>query len=504
MVKGKGVIMRSAKSSILKKSLSVHNLASWIGGFALLIFALSGLTHPIMTWTGPQAAAFFPPQATIKPELVSRIPSTLQRANITEAMVVKVVPAEEGVLLQVTEDSSRPRRYFKLESGEELPHYEEKYAIWLARYYAGLPNASIRAVKFQEDFSAEYPWVNRLLPVYKVEFDSEDNLSVFVYTELSALADISNRKKRILQKIFQWGHTWSFLDGVPVPRSVLIALMMLSLIGMATSGVVLILLMRNRKMPLYRKFHRGLGFMIWIPILALSSSGLYHLLQNSLGSTERGLKLWRPISVTPERFGGALSVSAQARIASLNSITLNSVTLVEGPLGELLYRLGMPHGDQGKPVDRQVRFNGVPIEKDAIYISVIDGEESAVTDRDIALTYAKRHLDIFPESITNTEIVTRFGPDYDFRNKRLPVWRIDYNRLKSETIFIDPASGFLVDRVGGAQKAEGLSFSILHKWNFLTPLIGRMGRDLVVVLVLMVSIVSTIFGFWLLRLKRSR
>ena len=489
--------MRSAKSFILKKSLSLHSLAGWIGGFALLIFALSGLIHPIMTWTGPQAAAFFPPQAIIKPGLVSRIPETLQLAKITSAVAVKVVPAEEGVLLQVTEDPSRPRRYFQLESGAELFNYEEKHAIWLARYYAGLPKGTIRAVKFQDNFSDEYPWVNRLLPVYKVEFDSEDNLSVFVYTELSALGSISNSSKRVLQKIFQWGHTWSFLRGFTVPRFILIFLMMVSVIGMATSGVVLILLMKNRKMPLYRKLHRGLGFLIWIPVLALSSSGLYHLLQSSLSNTELGLKLGKPISVTPDRFGNVVLVSAQA----LNT-SLNSVTLVEGPAGELIYRLGIPQGDQGKPVSRQIRFNGVPIEKEAIFLSAIDGQESPITDRDIALSYARKHLNIFPESITHTEIVTSFGPDYDFRNKRLPVWRIDYKQPKSETIFIDPASGFLVDRVGGAERVEGVSFSILHKWNFLTPLIGRMGRDLVVVLVLILSISGVGFGFWMLWLRR--
>jgi len=65
--------------------------------------------------------------------------------------------------------------------------------------------------------------------------------------------------------------------------------------------------------------------------------------------------------------------------------------------------------------------------------------------------------------------------DYDFRNKRLPVWQFTNN---GTVVFIDPASSTIVDVVTPALRYESWSFSILHKWNVLVPLLGRGGRDM--------------------------
>ena len=82
------------------------------------------------------------------------------------------------------------------------------------------------------------------------------------------------------------------------------------------------------------------------------------------------------------------------------------------------------------------------------------------------------------------EVVTRFGPDYDFRNKRLPVWRIDYGAPVNATLFVDTATGVLADRTENWQKPERYIFSFIHKWNFLFP-IGRVGLNVVGVFVVL-------------------
>ncbi len=50
--------------------------------------------------------------------------------------------------------------------------------------------------------------------------------------------------------------------------------------------------------------------------------------------------------------------------------------------------------------------------------------------------------------------------------------RLDYGAPVNATIFVDTAAGVLADRTRDAEKPERLSFSLLHKWNFLFPL-GR-------------------------------
>ena len=60
--------MPKLKSTMLRNSVDWHKWLGWVGGLALLIFAISGILHPVMTWTGPKAAAFYPPRAVMKAE----------------------------------------------------------------------------------------------------------------------------------------------------------------------------------------------------------------------------------------------------------------------------------------------------------------------------------------------------------------------------------------------------------------------------------------------------
>ena len=104
----------------------------------------------------------------------------------------------------------------------------------------------------------------------------------------------------------------------------------------------------------------------------------------------------------------------------------------------------------------------------------------------------------------NVSKVTRFGPDYDFRNKRLPVWRVDFAEEIGLRIFVDPTTGILVDQNRQVDRAESWSFSILHKWNHLNPLMGRFYRDVFIVGTLLICLVMTVFGIVMLLKNRKR
>ena len=488
--------MAKGRHSLLAKAVLMHRGIAYLGGLGLLLFCLSGLCHIAMMWTGPQAAAFFPPQATIDPTLVARIPATLERARISIAQVVKVVPTENGPLLQVTENHALPRRYFNLTSGEELLHYDQRQAVWLARYYSGKKEVPVRSITFQAEFSNDYPWVNRLLPVYRIEFETPEHLTLFIDTELGALADITDSKKVFLQVLFRWGHTWSFLEDVEVGRLLMIFVLLVAIIGMALSGLSMISLMKRRRMPWYRTVHRSVGLFIWLPILALSASGLVHLFASSpvytTQSRQQALQLPSAMLLSPDRF--AWDVSELNWLAGEKT---PAVSLMEGPDGELFIRIATTSGDQSKRVDRSARFKGVPRESSAIFVSASTGQVSNMTDQEIATHHATRHLGESAKGVFPARLITQFGPEYDFRNKRLPAWAIDFEAEKKGTIFIDPASGMQIDRVSFDEKVERYSFSFLHKWNFLPPFVGRAGRDLLLALVILASVFGTGLGFYL-------
>ena len=100
--------------------------------------------------------------------------------------------------------------------------------------------------------------------------------------------------------------------------------------------------------------------------------------------------------------------------------------------------------------------------------------------------------------------VSRFGMNYDFRNKRLPVWQVTSKRSDKTMVFVDPATGQLVDQSTQVHRLERLSFSILYKWNILVPLTGRQVRDVLVVVVLSIALITTILGYMMLFRRRNK
>ena len=501
-----------SKVIIRKKSFQWHLLLAWFGAFALLAFCISGITHPLLAWTGPQSSAFMPPRAVMKASQVNVIDDILAKHNINQAIVVKLVPSERGVVLQVTEHNDQARRYFDLASFDELLDYDLQQAEWLARYYAlgGNTEVGIKEIKFQTEFDSSYSWVNRLLPVYKVTFDNDENLSTFVYTEINALAGLSNTYKTRLQAVFRNLHTWSWLNGVDSARIVIMALLLLSIITMTLTGIALVLLLKTRKkMSLESRIHRYLAYGLWLPILMFSISGFYHLLHYGFSDTHRGLQLGEPIALG--QFTRAVDVQA------LPNDALNQISVVEHDNG-LAYRLSVApksmhakqpatakggehaHHDHSKSDQavRNARFDGQPTEKGGLYYSVLSGQKIDTNDRRVAINIATKQLGLDESSLTDASLIKRFGLHYDFRNKRLPVWQVTFDSELGDIAFIDPATGILVDRLVNRDRYEGYSFSFLHKWNFLRPITDRKTRDIIMASLLLMIMLFVGLG---LRMK---
>lgn len=497
-----------SNAKLRKTSFVWHRKLAWFGLLALLLFIVSALTHPILSWTGPKAAKFRPPTALIEADSISRIPSILKRHTIESALVVKIMPSDVGNVLQVTENKLHPRRYFDLSSGKELTDFDEKHAIWLANYYLGNQSpATVKSVEFRTEFDSAYPWVNRLLPVYRVQFDDESNTSTYVYTELNALAGMGNDYKTSMQSIFRNLHTWSWLNGVEYARIVIMALLLVSVFFLTLAGIGLLILVRGRKSSTATaKIHRYVAYVVALPLLCFCISGFYHLLHYGLVDTHRGMVSGEPIDLN--------KLSHQVKLNELAATELNHASLVMHQ-SDLYYRLSLPPkpatrtapvtgGEHAHHANRIARFKGQPTEAGGLYYSAKNGDKTDITDREVATELASQYLNEPREQITNTQIITRFGMHYDFRNKRLPVWQIDFDNDAGDKLFIDPATGTVVDRLVNQDRYESYSFSFLHKWNFLTPFTGRFWRDVLVVIILSLSLLLSILGLTMKLRRRTR
>ncbi len=485
-----------------RASNSAHRWLALVGGISLLIWGLSGLAHIAMVLFGPQQAQFMPPPAEVALAEARPISVTLAANGIAEALAVKTVPAADGgVLWQVTQEPLAPRRYFTPADGTEIAEGDRAQAEFLARHFLATERGIVSA-QLQTEFDANYPLVNRLLPVWKIEFAGEDGLTAYVHTETSSLAAVNNKAKKALQTTFRLLHTWDWVPpGMDWLRVLVIAAMVGSLFALAATGIIMLVTIRRKQRAAgARGWHRMASYLLAVPLIMFSVSGIYHLVQSALTPPVAQMRMGEPVNLA----GGAWPVEQDwAALSSGRAIA--SVALVEGGQGEPLYRIGLApapgtmgggehdhsaHGEHApRPTARAVpttdaqireaRFTGIKPDGPAIYLDAVTGELAPASDREIALALARHFSGAPDEAVSEMELITRFSHEYDFRNKRLPVWRVDYAAPVNASLFVDPASGVLVDRVANWQKPGALIFSMIHKWNFLFPL-GRLGLNMTV------------------------
>lgn len=464
----------SRKLRAKRWALSKHHWLALFGGASLLIFGLSGLLHIVLVTWGPQQAVMMPPHTPLTIERARPIEQILSAADITSAAAVKITASFDRSMLQVTQDPMAPRRYFNLESGREIPGQDEAQAIFLARHYLQ-SDAPIKGTQFLTQFTPDYPWVNRLLPVYRVDFEGPGNTSIYVHTETNASAGVTNTFKRMVQTSFRWLHTW---DWVPIraewARVALIAVLVGSLLALVLTGVTMLVTIRRKiKARGRRHMHRVAGYGLALPLLMFTSSGLYHLLTFSGPPPERILQLSQQLDLR----SAAFPLQDQWQTLTQNR-NVTGLSIISGPDGEPLYRLGLAAGKEPVKMSasdmRQARFDGLPTSGPALYVNAATGAPFKGGDKAIALALGQRFTGAAnPKAAT---LVTRFGPLYDFRNKRLPVWQLDYGAPLSKTIWVDTATGALVDDLKESARPERWSFSMIHKWAFLRPLKKALGR----------------------------
>lgn len=485
------------KQKISAKSFSWHRTLGLIGGIGLLIWGVSGLLHPVMVVFGPQPAVFYPPSRPLDLQGIKPIHEIVADAGIASAAAVKVIVSKDQNLLQVTETQDEPRRYFELDSGRELVDYDKDHAVFLARHFLKT-DADVRSVQYITDFSNSYPAVNRLLPIYKVAFERDDDLSIYIYTETNAANGVSNAFKKTVQTGFSSLHTWSwFPKDADWARVVLMALFVGSLFALAATGAAMLITIRRKKrLPGSHGWHRIAGYVLALPLLMFTSSGLFHLIQMASMTPMRNLQLSPPIDLVTETF------PLHEQWADISKgLNVNNVSLIQDEQGRHLYRLGLAPNRQGGPKTeneiRNARFDGVETTGPARYIDARTGLAHKDGDMELAYQLGERFTGTSREAVENIQLVTRFGPNYDFRNKRLPVWQLDYGAPVNATIFVDTTTGVLADRVMDSAKLERFSFSFIHKWNFLFPLGREALNGIVSVFVFGLLVFSGIIGLQL-------
>ncbi|MBI2234490.1 MAG: hypothetical protein HYU57_05835 [Micavibrio aeruginosavorus] len=423
------------------KLIKWHKRLAWAAGIAFLLWAASGLLHPLMSWTNPRPASFAPPpQGEIRaPDILS----ILSQQGITRVSGLRLL--DHGIL-QVTLPDTAERIY--LRGGEIMPDADRARAITLARHYTGAKEA-VRSAEIITEFDHGYPAINRYLPAWKITFDRKDGLSAYVETDTDRLGAITNTRKIILQTIFQTVHTWSFLDRAEGVRVGLILLLVGTALGMAGFGMALYLALRRPGGTKgKRKVHRLLALIAWIPLTVFPASGLFHLVMQS--------KL-----VYPHPAAASPSISAAAIPA-------------------------LPQGPQ-----KNLRLVILP---DRAALWHADGDD----DRALALRLAAMFSDSDREATVGE--IKKFSSEYGFTYKRLPVWRVAYD--DGRVFFIEPRTATLAAATTPARTTETWFFSTFHKWQFLDPYTGKTLRDIIMIAVVLTGMAMALSGLGMIKSRK--
>jgi len=440
-----------------------HRRLSLLAGVALLLWASSGLLHPLMSWTNPRAAAFAPPVGEPMTLPQRPVAETLVARGIVETGPVRLLWQQRRLLWQVASPDRRELEYLDAAGGGSVSDADRERAVFLARHYTGLDDVPLRSVERITAFSRAYPAVNRLLPVWRVSFERSDGLEAWVDTAEDRLASLSDRRKRVLQGLFQTVHTLDFLDGMEGLRLGLIAAAVGSVLAMTMLGIGLLWRIRRRSaISGARCWHRGLAWVAWAPVLMFSISGLFLLRMSPALQPDD----------PPARVPGVAMHSLLSPPASMDQV--RSLSLLPLPDGGAVWR------GRRSPTELEI-------------IDALSGRPLAGGDPALALRLASAS----PSALLRLQ--TAFSGEYGFAYKRLPVWRLETD---TERVFVDAVTGQVAARVGALDQAEQWSFSTLHKWQFLDPL-GRAWRDGIMVFGALLALLAAIAGLLLRQHRRG-
>jgi Cu/Ag efflux protein CusF len=461
----------------------------WLGIFAclaVLMWSLTGLLHPIMSWTQPQPATQFVTSAPLPPDAF-RVPlqEVLARNNVAEFKSLNIVSFEGRAYYQVEPAGVETPLYFDITDGSALKDGDQRYAVYLARAFSGDREAEMTGMERLTGFDGEYQSVNRLLPVYRVGFARPDGMRAYVETNSSRLGTLVNDRKAWFQWAFTSFHNWG-LFGLSEPyRSFGIMFFMLLTFAAAASGICVYLLFwkrfRNRTETngrgRLRKYHRSIGIIVALMTLMSSSSGAFHAFTKRKPDDRHLCAATDTFRATDLSLALAEVLRRESQYGPVTNVSL--VRLERGAYYRVL------HADRS-----------------ASYINATTGARAVGGDERYARRLANTFSGLDAARVVSAETLTTFTPEYGFVNKRLPVVRVQYDAPGNPRYFVETASGKLAARVDDGAMIEGYSFAYLHKWGFLN-FIGNFPRDLLMMTFALGNAVVAALGLWMFILWRG-
>lgn len=495
------------KHNFIKRNMYVwHKTIGLVTVIPVIFWTLSGLMHPFMAhWFKPEIARqFFVPQLLEKENVGLSIQEVLEKNRIEQFKNFRLVSYNGKTYYQVKVEDMQIR-YFDAQTAQELKNGDQRYAEYLARYFLDDQKSSVKNIRLQTDFDWEYKFINRLLPVWRIDFDRPDQITMYLETTSDRLGTFNTTSSKTFLWIFDNFHNWSFLGAIAnnwVRITVMIIL--LGIISLsALSGLVIYGFFwkrfktrpkANTKLGVLRDYHRQIGLAVSFVTLTFAFSGAYHATRkyspNLLPEME-----YSPTFKTAELSKASLELDLDwSRLHNLSVVQINKT-----PYFQAFYK-----AEEGKPakIEYLQAINGEILEEGnqkyaqyltKFFIARLENLNKQIKDC-CEMSSPVKTSQIAQANLIETKDITAFdNREYGFIFKRLPVVKFLYDSPGKDAFFVETATSRLAAHISNSDRAEGLSFAILHKF-FLMDWAGKNVRDGIMMLSALGVLVVSILG----------
>jgi hypothetical protein len=271
---------------ILKNIYKWHRVCSLIIAIPVLLWAVSGFMHPIMTNLRPAISTQSIPVETIQSaKFALTLQQVLKQNKIDSIYSMRIIHIDSNWFYQVKTSRSYNLQYISVKDGNVLAKGDWLYAQYLARLFLeGAPKntnsktpamkmpmsipmsdgmdccteaastvlnndtgAPIEGASLINKFDNEYKPIYNLLPVYKVQFKRDDDIRLYVETGQDRFAVAVDKNRAGFTKFFDLVHTWGWIDWLGKGR--LLVIVFFSGLGFLTAimGIYIFFSTKSKK-----------------------------------------------------------------------------------------------------------------------------------------------------------------------------------------------------------------------------------------------------------------
>lgn len=322
--------------------------------------------------------------------------------------------------------------------------------------------AKVSNVSMVHAYDHEYKSINRLLPVYRVSFDRPDGIRVYVETTQDRFSFAMDNRRAVFDEIFRLFHTWGWLDFLGKGRLAVEMLVALTALFTAVLGIYIFFTTRSPRVPgngmvKARRNHRYTAIAAALFTLLWTFSGSFHAFSKFRDDVRDNYFVSTHFSVDAARFD-------LSRLQSLCPRSITNISLV-GMEGTIYWRIAML--PEKVAMHKDLMKDGRAAMPPIIYVDVSDYSVLPDGDKRYAAWMATEFSRRPAGEIRSVSPVTAFGDEYNFTDKRLPVWKVSYDGGGHEKWYVETSSGRLASKVDDKALIEGYSFSVFHKHHFM-------------------------------------